>query len=364
MRIQKKRVIVALSGGVDSSVAAMLLKKEGYDLIGIYLNLWHPLLTSDKQNICCDYESLRSAQALSQKLNIPFYSIDIKKEFKKVIVDDFIFQYKNGKTPNPCVRCNKFIKFKFMLKKAQELKADYVATGHYAKIVNKSQIFLAKAKDKKKDQSYFLSQLDKNDLKKLLFPIGEYTKDQVREIAKKYDLPAKNRKESQDICFMPSKSKMEFFKKYATNILKKGNILNKNGTIIGKHDGIVNYTIGQRERLVGIDYKKISNNFNKNRIPPLYVLKLNSIQNEIVVGVKDDLFQSEINIKSINWFTKEVLGKTVDTKIRSNAEIIPCKIFKESIRYKIVFNKPVLAVTPGQSIVFYQKNILIGGAII
>jgi len=371
MKKKKKRVIVALSGGVDSSVAALLLKNKGYDLIGIFLELWKSELDTFKQNVCCDYDAKKSVQLLCEKLNIPFYSIDIKTEFKKTIVNNFIYEYENGKTPNPCIRCNKMIKFELLFKKAKELKADYVATGHYARIISKakigcvkSKIFLAKAKDEKKDQSYFLSQLDKNYLKYLLFPISGYTKEQVRKIAEKYNLPVKDKKESQDICFIPHKNKKEFFQTYAKCSQKEGNILDNNGAVVGRHGGIINYTIGQRENLSNIDYKKLNIKFVKNRIPPLYVIKLNGKKNEIVVGLKEDLFQSKIKLKSINWFTKDFINKTVNAKIRSNAEEVPCTIFKESIGYKIVFNKPVLAVTSGQSIVFYKKNILIGGAII
>ncbi|MDD5454720.1 MAG: tRNA 2-thiouridine(34) synthase MnmA, partial [Candidatus Ratteibacteria bacterium] len=274
----KKRVLVAMSGGVDSSVAAFLLKQEKkYDVIGIHFNLfpqWH------KQNI-------KDAQSVCKKLDIPFHSFDYSKEFKKEVVDYFCGEYANGRTPNPCAVCNEKIKFAKILDKAKTFCADYVATGHYVKKAfdkETNRYILKKGKDKNKDQSYFLFSLTQEQLKRALFPLGSYTKERVRDLAKKIGLKIHDKPESQDVCFVSGRNYHEFFKNHLKNVYKSGPILNSKGETVGEHIGIPFYTIGQRKGLG--PYKK-----------PMYVIRIDKEKNVIVIGEEKELYSDSLIVE-------------------------------------------------------------------
>jgi len=377
MKKNHKKVLVALSGGVDSSVAAALIKKQGFDVVGIFLKFWQPELPNcQNSNTCCNFEALHSARSVCQKLKIPFYVDDVRKKFKREVVDYYLKSFFEGITPNPCVVCNKTIKFGYLIERAKKIGCDFIATGHYARIerkfLNKSQIKdsqtqikLLKAKDRKKDQSYFLWQLNKNELKHILFPIGNYTKTAVRSLAKKFGLPTYAKPESQDICFVPQGKREEFLQKYAPKLFFSGNVLDTNGKKVGTHNGLANYTIGQREKLPVIDYKKMSIIINQHRRQPLYVIKLNAGENELVIGEKKDLYHSRLiaeNSNFINLLKYDNLKFTA--KIRYGHKPETCKLEVNNKKIKVFFHKPVRAITPGQSIVFYQGAELIGGGII
>jgi tRNA-specific 2-thiouridylase len=324
-----KRVIVAMSGGVDSAVAAQLLKNRGYDVIGVFM-LMHK------------NSNPKDAKIVAVKLGIPFYVIDVQKEFKKKVVDYFINEYKKGNTPNPCVMCNKYIKFKFLIDKAMELGADYVATGHYSKIKDGKLMI---AKDKQKDQSYFLWQLNQRQLSKNLFPIGDYTKEQVREMAKKFKLPVYKKPDSQEICFV---NDLNIFLKQNIKT-KAGNIVTIDGKKVGEHKGLIFYTIGQRK---GIEIGGIG---------PFYVVKKDFKNNTLVVTQDEkNLFQKQMFVKNMNWPSGKSYSGKCKVKIRSTAKMADA-IIKGN---KIIFKKPQRAITSGQSAVFYIKNQLIGGGII
>lgn len=336
---KNKKVIVAMSGGVDSSVAAALLKKQGFDVIGVFMKFWSPT-GSTKENRCCTPDSEKRARLVAKKLGIPFYVYNFEKEFKKRVVDYFLKTSKKGDTPNPCVVCNKDIKFGLLLDKALKLGADYVATGHYAQIKGDK---LLMAKDKNKDQSYFLWQLNQKQLKRVLFPVGKYTKTQVRALAKKFKLPTADTPESMEVCFV-NKSVGDFLSKYLKK--KPGNIIDVDGNILGRHQGLWFYTIGQRKG-IGIASKK-----------PYYVLEKNIKKNELIVTQKD-LFSKELTIKDVKWISgKQPLKANV--KIRYRSQLVPATIYNN----RIVLKKPQRAITPGQSAVFYIGRELIGGGII
>lgn len=369
----KNRVVVGLSGGVDSSVAAMLLKEQGYDVIGVFLKFWTPNFFCEKCDIsankCCDYDALNMARRVSEKLNIPFYVINASKNFKKEVVDEYLRELESGRTPNPCATCNKTIKFGFLLDEAKKLGANYVATGHYARlsreirmskseIRNKLQIYIEKGKDKKKDQSYFLWQLTQDQLNHIIFPLGDLTKNQVRALAKKYDLPTKTKKDSQDVCFIPENGKEIFYKTYIKSNNKPGKIIDSEGNILGKHNGLVNYTIGQRHRLNGIQIKE------KNGFVPAYVIKLDVDKNQLVVGKKEELQGKTLQANRIN-FGIDFAKIKCKAKIRYGAKEELCEIIKKnSDRILVNFKNKCYAITPGQSIVFYKADKLIGGGII
>jgi len=329
---KRKTVIVAMSGGVDSSVAAVLLKKKGYNVIGVFMRFWSS--GSCFENRCCSSESETRARLVAKKLNIPFYVLNLKKEFKDKIVDYFLKEQKAGLTPNPCVVCNKEIKFNFLFKKFPIGKNDFIATGHYV-ILKKGRLYVAK--DKSKDQSYFLWKLNQKILKKALFPIGGYTKKEIRLIAKKYGLSVWNSAESQDICF-----KVNFGK-------KPGPIINTEGNVIGEHEGLWFYTIGQRK---GISLAG----------GPYYVLKKDVKNNALIVTKKEkDLFLKELKFKQANWiFKKTGFPLKIKAKIRYHHKASPAVLHKN----KVVFSKPQRAVTAGQSVVFYRGEELLGGGII
>ena len=371
MRIMKKRVIIAMSGGVDSSVAAALLKKQGFDVIGIFMKLWAEDVDATdfvRENVCCSVEAATAARAVAQKLDIPFYVVNFAREFKKMVVDYYINEYENGRTPNPCVICNRDIKGEILFKKVLELEGDYLATGHYARIESKSkaqslkskakEYHIFQGKDKNKDQTYFLWTLTQKKLAKLLFPVGHLTKPEVRKLALKMGLPTAKRRESQGICFIPDRNVSGFLRRHAKKLTQPGPIIDVMGKEIGTHEGLINYTIGQRERL------------NIGGSKAYYVVKLDSKKNTLIVGDDTDLFNKSLIAKDISWTTSDgqqstVSGQRITATIRYRHASVDCKI--EDIgqgKIKVIFDNPQRAITPGQSIVFYREDELIGGAVI
>ncbi len=357
--ISKKKIAVALSGGIDSSVAAALLKEEGHNLIGIFMKLWAEPCLKKGLN-----QAEERAKKVAQILNIPFYRINLQKEFKKIIVDYFLKEVKKGVTPNPCVICNKEIKFGLLLKQALKLKADYLATGHYARKIQKTSpkgqnkrakgetFKLLKAKDKSKDQLYFLWMLSQKQLKRTLLPIGDYKRQEVEMMAKKFKLPFSGVKKSQEICFI-DKNIESFFKKYLKN--KPGPIINKQGKVLESHQGLHFYTIGQRKGI-------------KLSAGPYYVVEKFFKKNVLIVSKKENyLFKKELIVTKINWLSGQEPKFPLKTgvKIRYGAPEAGALIKKlHKSRYRIVFDRTKRAITPGQSAVFYDKEELLGGGII
>lgn len=327
-----------MSGGVDSSVAAGLLLEQGYKIEGVFMRFWSEPGAKGRENLCCSYDAQLHAQAVAQKLGIKLEILNLEKEFKQEIVDYFLSEYKKSRTPNPCIKCNQFIKFRF----------SPMATGHYAiiKCRDKALPCLYRAKDKTKDQSYFLYNLTKAQLKNIIFPVGEYTKKQVKTMAKKWQLPCRT-DESFDICFIGGKDHNEFLTRHLK--LKPGLIKFKN-KIIGQHQGLPLYTIGQRAGLGGGLY---------------YVLKLDTKNNILYVTDQDkDLYSQELEVEKMHWIDPDFVGALHATplhaQIRYGHPAVPAKIIKN----KVIFDKPQRAITPGQSVVLYKNNQVLGGGII
>jgi tRNA-specific 2-thiouridylase len=365
---KNKKVIIAISGGVDSSVSAALLERAGFEAAGVFMRFWAESSKgslSGRWNRCCSLEAELRARRVAKKINIPFYVLNFEKEFKKKVVDYFLKEYKAGRTPNPCVVCNKEIKFGLLLKKMLAIGADYIATGHYAKIKRqilkiksknqKSKIIyrLYRSKDKNKDQSYFLWQLNQNQLRHIIFPVGNYTKREVRKLARKFDLPTAETLESQEICFVKTKIN-DFLKKHI--ITKAGKIIDTRGKIIGTHQGLAFYTIGQRKKigLSGGPYYVVNKDLKRNYL--------------IVTKNEKDLYQKDLIVGKVNWISGEIpkLPQKIEIKIRYRQKATPALIISKlnDTKYKIQFKTPQRAITPGQSAVFYKKNELLGGGII
>jgi tRNA-specific 2-thiouridylase len=371
------KVIIGISGGVDSSVAAYLLKGQGYEVEGLSLILWE----GKNQNAfttCCSLQAIREASKAARHIGIPHTTIDVRKSFMAKVIESFVDAYTKGSTPNPCILCNRFIKFPFLLKEAEKRGAEYISTGHYAK-VEKSQmrgsemVFLKKGADPRKDQSYVLYALKQEEIKRLILPLGYYRKDEVRKIAHELNLPAAKRSESQEICFIEDRNYFKFIEKLSPFPGKPGSIIDINGRVIGTHKGIHGYTIGQRKGL-GISSSE-----------PLYVAKIDALNNVIYVGNYEASKKKEFFVKDINWIVPPTIQSEMtfkaSVKVRSMMKDEPATILLVSSQQsavsnkeqdtralpevvQVVFDKPQWAPAPGQSAVFYDGDIVIGGGII
>ncbi len=344
-----KRVLVAMSGGVDSSVAALLLKNEGYDVSGVTMCLG--IATEDDAK-CCGASAIDDAKRVCDRLKIHHYVLDYASQLENKVIANFISEYKKGRTPNPCVECNRHLKFGTLLGKALMLDFDFLATGHYAAIEkNENGYYLSRPKDKKKDQTYFLYSIPYKRLGHILFPLAPYTKDEVRELAQKHSLPVAAKQESQDICFVTQKNSQEFLLARLQEA-EPGPIVDLQGKELGRHRGIIFHTIGQRGGL-GISHPT-----------PLYVVSIDAMKNRIVVGEKKDLMgkalkASHVNMLAENW------PKQVCAKIRYRKKEALCEVKKEeNAKLKVIFAEEQEAITPGQSVVFYSHDRVLGGGII
>lgn len=346
--MENKKVLLGMSGGVDSLVSALLLKKEGYEPLGITLELF-------AGSSCCNINTYIDAKNVCKTIGIPHFTYNCKEQFKDYVINDFIDCYANCRTPNPCIECNKYMKFGIMWEKAKELGCNYIATGHYAKTEYSEKYgrwVLKKSQAGKKDQSYVLWNIPKELIEHVVFPLADFTdKEQIREIARENDLKVANKPDSEDICFVPDGNYKKFLETNSGIKPKKGNIVNSKGEILGKHTGLYNYTIGQRKGL-GISYKV-----------PLFVLGFNKAKNEVIVGEEKELYKKEITVSDINLLLFDKIEETmeVDVKTRYSSKVAKAKIEQDGENIKVIFDEPQRAITPGQSAVFYVGDIVLGG---
>ncbi len=341
-----KKVCVAMSGGVDSSTTAAILKKNGFEVFGVFMKLWD---SNRKSKGCCSLDDSNDALRVANKLGIPFYVLNFKEEFKEYVIDYFISEYRRGRTPNPCIMCNKFIKFDFLLKKVKTFGADYIATGHYCRIDKTNNgFFLFKAADRRKDQSYFLFNIEKESLKEIIFPLGNITKEDVRKKAFEFNLATAEKRESQEICFI-EKNYRNFLMEMGFKE-KRGYIVDLSGKVLGTHMGYFNFTIGQRSGL------------NVAVGKPVYVYKIIPDENLVIVDDEKYLYRTSFIIESVNFFEIPDTEKEYDTKIRYTHRGEKAKIRKRGEQeYLLEFTTPQRGVTPGQAAVLYDNDKLIGG---
>ncbi|MDD5130021.1 MAG: tRNA 2-thiouridine(34) synthase MnmA [Candidatus Omnitrophica bacterium] len=363
MKNTKKRVVVAMSGGVDSSVAAALLKEQGYEVIGLTMCFsaaggsafgGNPSELETRKPSCCGLVGIEDARRVCHKLGIRHYILNLNRDFYREVIQNFYQEYLSGRTPNPCVRCNQFIKFGILLKKAVNLGVPLLATGHYARIVKSPEGFLLKkAKDLQKDQSYFLYRLTQRQLKRVIFPLGNLHKSEVRRLAADFGLLVADKQDSQEICFLPGGKYSEFVKTKGQGRIRPGNFVDKNGNVLGTHQGIAFYTIGQRHG-VGVAAGH-----------PLYVTQINSRNSRISLGSRQEVCKNEFVINQGHYLGKPPKKKIeIKVRIRYNHKEAPATVYPGKNQQRVVFKQAQFAITPGQSAVFYDKDTVIGGGII
>lgn len=351
-----EKVVIGMSGGVDSSVAAYLLKKKGYDVVGVTMQIWQDEAAGiqEENGCCCGLSAVEDARRVAAGLSIPYYVMNFKESFQTQVIQYFMDEYQQGRTPNPCIACNRFVKWESLLEKSMAIGADYIATGHYARIVHleNGRYTLKKSAAAAKDQTYALYSLTQHQLSHTLMPVGEYTKDEIRKIAREMGLTVADKPDSQEICFIPDHDYASFIEKSLNSPTEKGNFIDKNGKVLGTHKGIIHYTVGQRKGL------------NLPMGKPVFVTEIRPDTNEVVIGDAEDVFHQVAYADQLNFMSIEDLNeeRMVTAKIRyshKGADAVIKKVGKDKIECR--FMEPQRAITPGQALVFYDGDILIGG---
>ena len=358
---EKKKVVVGMSGGVDSSVAAWLLKEQGYDVIGVTMQIWQDETNVEQEEHggCCGLSAVDDARRVAERLEIPYYVMNFKKEFKENVMDYFVQEYLDGHTPNPCIACNRYVKWESLLQRSLEIGADYIATGHYARVrkLPNGRYAICKSATAAKDQTYALYNLTQHQLAHTLMPVGEYTKDKIREMAEEIGLPVAHKPDSQEICFVPDNDYAKFIEENSNCRIDEGNFVDKYGNILGRHKGITHYTVGQRKGL------------NLALGHPVFVTEIRPETNEVVVGENEEVFAKVVKANKVNYMAIPPLelGEELSctAKIRYGHKGSPC-VIKRTGEDEITctFEEPQHAITPGQAVVFYENGCVVGGGTI
>ncbi|MGN0459115.1 MAG: tRNA 2-thiouridine(34) synthase MnmA [Eubacterium sp.] len=350
-----KKALIAMSGGVDSSVAAFFMKQQGYECIGVTMKLYdNEDIGIEKEKTCCSLDDIADARAVANRLGMKYYVFNFKDDFQEKVINKFIRTYEAGGTPNPCIDCNRYLKFEKLMQRMREIKFDCVVTGHYADIVfENGRYFLKKGKDLSKDQSYVLYSLTQEQLKHTVFPLGKYSKEEIRRVALENGFVNAQKRDSQDICFVPDGNYAKFIEEHEGVKYPKGNFVDKDGNVLGEHNGIIRYTIGQRKGLnIALGH-------------PVYVISKDIEKNTVVLGSNDDLNTTRLIAESFNWIIEKPSDKIkCFAKTRYNMKEVPCTAYCTGDRVVVEFDEPVRAVTPGQAVVLYNGEYVLGGGTI